>query len=57
MPMTSRDEYVTQLKTELDRRNAEIRRREATTRDPTGAELEALREQRRRALSKLRLLR
>ena len=57
MPMTSRDEYVTQLKTELDRRNAEIRRREAKTRDPTGAELEALREQRRRALSKLRLLR
>lgn len=57
MPMTSRDEYVTQLKTELDRRNAEIRRREAKSPDPTGAELEALREQRRRALSKLRLFR
>lgn len=51
---TSREEYVEQLKIQVDRCNAEIRRQEA--KGAAGKELEALREQRRRALNKLRLL-
>lgn len=56
MPMTSRDEYVAQLKTQLERRNAEIQRREAAAKGGTPAGIEALREQQKRALSKLRRL-
>lgn len=51
---TSREEYVEQLKSQVDRINAEIRRQEA--KGAADQELEALREQRKRALSKLRLL-
>lgn len=51
---TSREEYVEQLKSQVDRFNAEIRRQEA--KGSADRELETLREQRRRVLSKLRLL-
>jgi hypothetical protein len=51
---TSREEYVEQLKIQVDRCNAEIRRQEA--KGAAGKEIEALREQRQRALNKLRLL-
>ncbi len=56
---TSRDEYVAQLKRELDRLNAQIGRWEAQGKagaDRLQPQLEALRQQRSRALSKLRLL-
>ena len=59
MPTTSRDEYVSQLKIQIDRWNAQLARWEAQgkgTVERLREQREALLARRKQALNKLRLL-